>query len=351
MKKVPFLAILILILSTLACGLPAIAQKPVEMIETIQQVNEEVSNSSGPSQGRPELPPPAYVPAENMYMVGQEVRSGSVTWMVLGWYTAEEAFMPAPSLYVDVLMVNRSSQLTYVENYYTSKDIQGQDTYDVIWTTLGPGERVREWLTFLLVEAQPSRLVLEADTNYGLPAQRLIWDLGPVPCAVEPPATLEGEKPLPVHTIGESVTMGQMALLVTGVSYPPADNQTPIGYKKVNVDLTIENRGSQDLEIDPAYAAYLKDADGYGYSTIFGMSYATIFPGDSLVTTVKFEIPENIHGLIYEFDGAYLGLGKIFILLQSSHPFGISLPTHHAIRNTQHEPTDYQTIRLSDHRT
>jgi len=121
MKKVPFLAILILILSTLACGLPAIAQKPVEMIETIQQVNEEVSNSSGPSQGRPELPPPAYVPAENMYMVGQEVRSGSVTWMVLGWYTAEEAFMPAPSLYVDVLMVNRSSQLTYVENYYTSQ--------------------------------------------------------------------------------------------------------------------------------------------------------------------------------------------------------------------------------------
>ena len=39
MKKVPFLAILILILSTLACGLPA-AQKPLEVFENIQQVNE-----------------------------------------------------------------------------------------------------------------------------------------------------------------------------------------------------------------------------------------------------------------------------------------------------------------------
>jgi len=316
MKKVPFLAILILILSTLACGLPAIAQKPVEMIETIQQVNEEVSNSSGPSQGRPELPPPAYVPAENMYMVGQEVRSGSVTWMVLGWYTAEEAFMPAPSLYVDVLMVNRSSQLTYVENYYTSKDIQGQDTYDVIWTTLGPGERVREWLTFVLVEAQPSRLVLEADTNYGLPAQRLIWDLGPVPCAVEAPVLLEGEVPLTLHAIGETVTLGNVSIQVTGVSYPPDDHLTPLGYKKIHVDLVFKNLGSNDLEIDPVYAAYLKDAEGYGYATDFALSYATIFPGDSLVTTARFEVPDNIHGLIYEFDGAYLGLGKIFILLE-----------------------------------
>ena len=120
MKKVPFLAILILILSTLACGLPA-AQKPLEVFENIQQVNEEASKTGNPALGMPELPPPAYVPAENMYMVGQEVRSGSVTWMVLGWYTAEEAFMPAPTLYVDVLMVNRSNQLTYVENYYTSQ--------------------------------------------------------------------------------------------------------------------------------------------------------------------------------------------------------------------------------------
>jgi hypothetical protein len=316
MKKIPFLALAMLFLSTLACGLPAAAQKPVDAIETIQQVNEEASKTGNPALGMPELPPPAYVPAENMYMVGQEVRSGAVTWMVLGWYTAEEAFMPAPTLYVDVLMVNRGNQLTYVENYYTSKDVQGQDTFDVVWTTLGPGERVREWLTFVLVEAQPSRLVLNADTNYGLPAQRLIWDLGPDPSAVEAPALLEGESPLTLHAIGETVTLGSVSIQVTGVSYPPADNQTPIGYKKVNVDLTIENRGSQDLEIDPAYAAYLKDADGYGYSTIFGMSYATIFPGDSLVTTAKFEIPENIHGLIYEFDGAYLGLGKIFILLE-----------------------------------
>ena len=224
--------------------------------------------------------------------------------------------MPAPTLYVDMLMVNRGSQLTYVENYYTSKDVQGQDTYDTIMTTLGPGERVRTWLKFLLVEAQPSRLVLEADSLYGLPAQRLIWDLGPVPCAVETPATLEGEKPQPAHAIGETVTLGQMTLLVTGVSYPPADRQTSPGYKKVNVDLVIQNNGSQDLEIDPIYAAYLKDADGYGYATDFGMSYATIFPGDKVTTTIEFEVPRNAHGLLYEFDGAYLGLGKVFIQLK-----------------------------------
>jgi len=315
MKRIPCLALVVLILSTLACGLPA-ASNPVEVFENIQKVNTEAAKTGDPSLGRPDLPLPAYEPAENMFKVGQEVRSGSVTWMVLGWYTAEEAFNPAPTLYVDVLMVNRSSQLTYVENYYVSKDAQGQETYDVIWTTLGPGERVREWLTFVLVEAQPSRLILQADSRYGLPNQRLIWDLGPVACAAAAPALMEGEVPLTLRAIGETVTLGQMSILVTGVSYPPDDHLTPLGYKKIHVDLVFKNLGSNDLEIDPVYAAYLKDAEGYGYATDFALSYATIFPGDSLITTARFEVPENIHGLIYEFDGAYLGLGKIFILLE-----------------------------------
>jgi hypothetical protein len=224
--------------------------------------------------------------------------------------------MPAPSLYVDVLMVNRSNQLTYVENYYVSKDAQGQETYDVIWTTLGPGERVREWLTFVLVEAQPSRLILQADSQYGLPNQRLIWDLGPVPCAAAVPTLMEGEVPLTLHAIGETVTLGNLSIQVTGISYPPDDHLTPLGYKKVHVNLVFKNLGSNDLEIDPVYAAYLKDNFGYGYATDFALSFATIFPGDSLVTTAKFEVPENIQGLIYEFDGAYLDLEKIFILLQ-----------------------------------
>ncbi len=315
MKKAFIPVLASFVLSVFACGIPYIPQAQ-EVVDNIKEVNEEASKTGDPALVVPDLPAPSYTPTEGMYKVGEGVRSSTVTWMVLGWYTAEEAFMPAPTLYVDLLMVNRGDSLTYVENYFTSKDIQGQDTYDVVLTTLGPGERLRTWLTFLLVEAQPARLVLEADPNYGLPAQRLIWDLGPAPCAVAAPAFLDGEKPPTLHAIGENVTLGRMSVQVTEVSYPPADSQTPSGYKKVNVALVFRNLGSQDLEIDPVYAAYLKDVDGYGYSTAFALNSATIFPGDKLVTAAKFEVPENVRGLIYEFDGAYLGMGKIFVLLE-----------------------------------
>lgn len=315
MRKKLLAILSIFVLLALSCELPFVS-KTRELVEDIQEVNEEALKTGNPALGKPDLPTPNYTPGGGTYKVGDEVRSGAVTWMVLGWYTSEEAFMPAPTLYVDLLMVNRGSSLTYVQNSYTSKDVQGQESYDVVMTTLGPGERVRTWLTFMLVEAQPSRLVLDADSELGLPNKRIIWDLGPAPCAASTPAILEGEQPITLHAIGETVTLGKMTIQVTGVSYPPDDNMTTTGYKYVHVDLVFENHGSKDLEIDPTYAAYLKDGDGYGYSTAFAMGAATIFPGDKLVTTAEFEVPENVHGLIYEFDGAYLNLGKVFILLE-----------------------------------
>jgi len=305
-----------LALAVLACGLPSVPEIQ-KSIEDVREVNEELSRPVGPYFGAGEsLPAPDYTPAENAYMIGQQVDSGSVTWMVLGWFTETGPYMPAPTLYVDILMVNRGSSPVFIENYYSSKDAQGQDTYDNITATLNPGERVRKWLTFLLVEAQPSLLVLEADSTYGLPSQRLIWDLGPAPAAVTAPPLIDGEKEQTIYAVGETVQAGELTIRVTGVSYPPSNAQSPAGYKKVHVDLVFENTGSQDIEIDPGYAAWLKDAHGYEYSTAFAMNYSTIFPGGNLTTTAKFEVPETATGLMYEFDGLYIGLPKIFVRLE-----------------------------------
>ncbi|MFZ5881618.1 MAG: DUF4352 domain-containing protein [Chloroflexota bacterium] len=332
MKSSIRLAFAVLLLGGLACSTfsapppqrPQI-QNPVgtvissglpELVGTIQAVNEEAEKTYGPEFiDRATLPLPNYVPAENTYKIGDEVRSGDLTWMVLGWVLVEEPFMPAPTLYVDMLMVNRGNATLYTGDNYTVKDSHGQDTFEVLYTTLAPGERIRTWLTFMLVEEQPALLVLEADPNYNLPAQRIVWDLGPGPCAADVPATLEGERPQAIHRMGEAVTLGNLSIQVTGVSQPPVDGQTPTRYKKVHVDLVFQNLGSQDIEIDPTYAAYLKDADGFGYSSYFAMDYNTLFPGGQLITTAEFEVPDTAQGLMYEFDGTYLGFGKIFIPL------------------------------------
>ncbi len=309
-------AILLLLLSSLACSTVSVPQIPNPM-STVIAVNEEAQKPYGPEFiDRSTLSAPNYTPAENTFKVGDEVRSGDLTWMVLGWVLVNEPFMTAPTLYVDMLIVNRGNATIYTGDKYTSKDSHGQDTYDVLYTTVAPGERVRVWLTFMLVQEQPNLLILEADPNYNLPAQRLTWDLGPVPCAAEVPTTLEGERAPTVYGIGETATLGNLSIQVTNVTYPPADGQTPTRYKKVHIDLVFQNLGSQDIEIDPAYAAYLKDTQGFGYSTDFAMQYNTLFPGGQLVTTAKFEVPETAQGFMYEFDGTYLGFGKIYFALE-----------------------------------
>lgn len=315
-KHSTYLSLIALLLGSLACSTVSVPQIPNPM-STVAAVNEEASKPYGPEfTDRASLPAPNYTPAENTFKIGDEVRSGDLTWMVLGWVLVEEPFMPDPTLYVDMLIVNRGNTTIYTGDHYTSKDSHGQDTYDVLYTTIAPGERVRTWLFFHAVQEQPNLLILDADPEYSLPAQRIIWDLGPGPCAAAVPTLLEGERAQTVHGMNETVTIGELSIQVTGVTYPPADNQTPTRYKKVHVDLVFQNLGSQDIVIDPTYAAYLVDSDNFGHSSHFALEQSTLLPGGQLITTAEFEVPDTVQGLMYEFDGTYLNLGKVLIALE-----------------------------------
>ncbi len=260
------------------------------------------------------LPLPAYTPSPDTHAIGERVDYGEITWIVLGWNVVQDPFMPK-TLVVDLLTINRSSSPVYIANSFTSKDVQGQDSYAAGAENLSAGERARVSMQFF-IEGQPSLLVLNPDDYYGYPASRIIWDLGPNPAAVAAPAPLEGERQPVIYKVGDVVQLGSLTIQATGVTFPPPDSLSSLGCKYVAIDLVFQNQGTQDVEINSDYAIWLKDADGFYYGSYFSMPNSTIFPGGQMVTQAKIEAPVNARGLMLVFDGGYMGLDKIFIALE-----------------------------------
>lgn len=261
------------------------------------------------------LPQPAYTPMDGYHLVGERVDSGNVTWVLLGWTSIESTLENLQIAYMDVLVINRGGSEAWIENTFGLKDVQGADVYASGATSLLPGERQRMWLSFYMEPGKtPATLYLEADSS-GIPNQRLLWDLGTAPCAATAPDKLEGEREITSVAIGETGSVGNLNITVLNVSYPEKDRDSYPGYKYVAIDLLFENTGSNDVDIDASYAGWVKDAASYYYGEYFSLDAATIFPGGQLQTQAKFEIPEEADGLLFLFDGSYLGWGKTFFRL------------------------------------
>lgn len=261
------------------------------------------------------LPQPGYTPMDGYHMVGERVDSGNITWILLGWMSIESTLENTQIAYMDVLVINRGDSEAWIENSFGLKDVQGADVYTSGATSLLPGERQRMWLSFIMEPGkQADILYLQADSS-GIPAQRILWDLGDIPCAVAAPGKLDGEREMASYAIGETGRVGNLNITVLGISFPEKDRNSYPGYKYVAVDLLIENTGSSDVNIDATYAGWLKDAANYYYGEYFSMDASTIFPGGQLQTQAKFEIPEEADGLLFLFDGSYLDFGKAFFKL------------------------------------
>ena len=271
-----------------------------------------------------ELPVPSYAPKENYHALGEEVADGDMTWIVLGWtikeFSIEVADYSEKTVYVDLLLVNRGNTEIWVENRFWLKDDHGEDTAGFSARRLGSGERIRLWLTFTLYDKghQPQTLYLEPEEE-GIPSTRLLWDLGPAPAAVNAPTPFAEERAQNTNPLGTPARLGPLDVTVTSVSYPPPDRDSYPGTKYITVDLILENLSSNDADISFIYGfPWLKDAGGYYYSPILGKDIGdgTIFPGEKMVTQATFEVFEEASGLVFEFDGSYLGWGREFFDLE-----------------------------------
>lgn len=274
------------------------------------------------------------------YQIGEVIRVGDLTMVVLGWEVlkGDQFNKPDPGkkfVAIDVIFVNHGSKSRSLSSLLQMnlKDETGQN-YDVDLSAqvaagsspqgeLSPGERLRGKVGFQVPE-DAKGLVFVFDANiFG--TGKVFVDLGPEPIVVEPPPDIVGEHGVKTFAVGDQIRIGDLVLIVHQVTYPPGDqfNKPEPGNKFVVIDLTLENKGSEDRHVSSLLQMYLKDEQGRKYELDLAATVASggstpdgeIAPGEKLRGQVGFQIPENAKNLVFVFDADVFDYGKVFVTL------------------------------------
>lgn len=328
---VPFLALAVLLLVSLACGSttsPSLVATSAPPVDSGSQPQEQ------PTQA------PAPVTQQN-YKVGDVVSIGDHVLVVLGWENIQPSDFSKPDagkkfVAVELLIVNNSQSAMSVSTLLqmSMKDDTGQK-YDVDFMAstaiggasvdgeLAPGEKVRGKVGFQVAEnATGLQFVFDASV-FG--SGKVFVDLGAEPVTIEPPASIAGETSQQTYNIGDVIAMGTTNITVNEVLYPAGDqfNKPNAGFKFLVVDITIENTSATAISVSTLLQMSVKDSGGQKFDVDLMASVASggsspdgeIAPGEKLRGQVGFQVPENATGLVFVFDADVWGSGKVFVAL------------------------------------
>ncbi len=330
-KVIPFIALAILLLVSLACGGSA---SPSLVATSVPPPVDSGSQPEQPTQA------PAPVTQQN-FKVGDVVSIGDNVLVVLGWENVPASDFSTPDagkkfVAVELLIVNKSQSSMSVSTLLqmSMKDNTSQK-YDVDFMAstaiggssvdgeLAAGEKLRGKVGFQIPEnAQGLQFVFDASI-FG--SGKVFVDLGAEPVKVEPPAELVGETAQQTYNIGDVIAMGTTNITVNQVLYPAGDqfNTPNAGNKFLVVDITIENKGATAISVSTFLQMSIKDASSQKYDVDFMASVASggsspdgeIAPGETLRGQVGFQVPANATGLVFAFDADVWGTGKVFVAL------------------------------------
>jgi hypothetical protein len=119
--------------------------------------------------------------------------------------------------------------------------------------------------------------------------------------------------------VGEAMQSGTVSLVINSISYPDQHEYIELkdGYQFISVDVTIENKGSSDLEIFSSYNMILKDPQGWTYSEEIGanMMNLTLTPGEKIRGQVVYMVPRSATGLVFSYDDNIYEKGRILIAI------------------------------------
>jgi hypothetical protein len=329
-KFIPFIALAILLLVSLACGS---STSPSLLATSVSP------GGAGSQQEQPAQAPAAAI--QQNYKVGDVIAIGDHVLVVLGWENIPAGDFSKPDagkkfVAVELLIVNNSQSSMSVSTLLqmAMKDDTGQK-YDVDFMAsteleggsvdgeLAPGEKIRGKVGFQVGEnAQGLQFVFDASI-FG--SGKVFVDLGAVPVKVEPPASIAGETVQQTYNVGDVVAMGTTTLTVNEIQYPAGDdfNKPNAGFKFLIVDLTLENQSATAISVSTLMQMSMKDANSQKYNVDFMASTASggsspdgeIAPGEKLRGQVGFQVPADASGLVFIFDADVWGTGKVLVAI------------------------------------
>lgn len=288
-------------------------------------------------------PQPTDTPqAVTSFEVGDVVSINDYAMVVLGWSKSEgnDIFKPDAGkgfVAVDVLFVNQGSGSESLSSLLqmTLKDSTGQNYQpDLIAQSalkvsspdgeLTSGERLRGTVGFQVPqEANDLQFVFDASI-WG--TGKIFVDLGQSPISYDPPSELDGEATLDMHSIGETITIGDFALTVNGVTFPEGDgfNKPDDGKRFVIVDVTFDNVSGDATNLSSLLQMTLRDSTGQKYDVDLMANVASggsspdgeLVAGEKLRGQVGYQVPIDATGLVFVFDANVFGVGKVFVALE-----------------------------------
>lgn len=350
MKRLSFVIVLSVLLA--ACG-PAATPQVVSTVAA--PANQPAAPTAAPTQAAPTkveptqpattpVPPTATVPptpaGPQVFKIGDIVKIGDSVLLVLGWRDIPEDKFSKPDagqkfIAVDVILVNASAEPLSVSSMMQVglKDETGQkyDTdlsasvaakQDGIDGTLMAGERVRGAVAYQVpVEVKGVQFVFDASL---FDAGKVFVDLGETPQVIDPPAQIEGETAQPVKSLGEAIKSGPFEITVNSATEPKSDKYTKPakGHRFIAIDVTLVNQADKATMLSSDLQMWLKDATGQRYKSSLSATMAAgkapsgeIAVGEKVRGQVGFEIPADLTGWVFVFDGDLFGADKVNIAL------------------------------------
>jgi hypothetical protein len=128
---------------------------------------------------------------------------------------------------------------------------------------------------------------------------------------------------LQTYKIGDVIQVGDLTLVVNGISFPePKEFFEPEeGKKFVAVDVTFENKGDKSASLFAMMQMSLKDDAGRDYSQDMSADISAdssapngeIVPGEKKRGLIGYQVPDDAKGFQFVFDASLFKTGKIFV--------------------------------------
>lgn len=337
-----------LIAASMACGSSSSATP--ELVNTSDAPGAETvaeptaAREDTPTEAQePTLAPETATPQRpTTFEVGDPIHLGDFVVVVLGWepiVSDNDFIKPDPGnqfVGVELIIVNVAESSEGVSSLLSTSL---KDSTDQVYRTdfsaaaggsksgidgvLLPGERIRGQVGFQVPD-DASGLVFVFDAEL-FDAGRLFVNLPAEPGLIEPPAAVEGEKPISGAAPGEPVPAGDFSVTFNGVEDVKASQfmEPDEGYKFIAVDVTIENTSGEPQNLSTLAQMYVRAPDGQRYSVDLGAAVGAgsdspdgeIAAGERLRGKIGFQVPVDASGLLFGFLAGLFGGEPIYIAL------------------------------------